>query len=48
MFPEAMGSPRGLLSWAVTSPSELFFGKMPVVAAVVGQGLVGVEGEEVR
>lgn len=42
-----MGSHRRLLSWAVVLSSELFFGKTPL-AVVVGEGLVGVEGEEVR
>lgn len=44
---EGHGSHRRLLSWAVVSSSELFFGKIPL-AVVVGEGLVGVEGEEVR
>lgn len=42
-----MGNHRRLLSRGVILASKLFFGKIPL-AVGEGEGLVGVEGEEVR
>lgn len=44
---ETLGGHRRLLSGAATLSSEPFFGEI-CLAAVVGEGLAGVGGDEVR